>query len=154
MNATDTARPDSTSSVTPAAKPKRRLWVSVLLWFVILGSGFVIGAGATLIAIRNGVLHRIHHPDEIPPRVAARLQRDLDLSDEQTQQVAEILRRRQMALQSIRRQWQPQVEQQLDLLQEEVGEVLGEEQQEKWETRFNQFRRTWIPRVPPARGSR
>jgi hypothetical protein len=146
MSEASKSGPTGETTLPPAPRPRR--WLRVVMALVLFASGFVVGAGATLITVRNRVLHAIHHPEEGPPRVAAKLRRKLDLTDEQTRRVEEILRARQLALQAIRREAWPRVEVELDRVRREVAEVLDEQQRREWEERFAYLRETWIPPVP------
>ena len=119
------------------------------MWLVIFGSGCVVGAGAMLIAVRSGVLWAIHHPEEMPPRVAARLRSKLRLEEDQTRQVESILGARQTHLQDIRRRTQPTVEAELDELAEQVSAVLNDSQRAQWQQTFQSLRGTWLPAPPP-----
>jgi hypothetical protein len=131
------------------ARPRRR-WPTILLAFLLLFGGAVIGGGVTLLVVVHRVQYAIHHPSEFPARATARLRRSLDLTDQQAQAVEGILRQRQAALQEIRRDVQPLVEAQLDELQKEVAAVLNKEQARKWNRLFDEKRRTWMPPLPPA----
>jgi hypothetical protein len=128
--------------------PRRRLWVTLLLGLLIFGSGFIVGGGATLLALRNRAIYALHHPEKAPARIAAQLRWKLGLSDEQTQQVEKIVRKRQRALQAIRYDVQPKVEAELQLVESEIGEVLDKAQKAKWHALFTHLCNTWLP--PPA----
>jgi hypothetical protein len=142
----------SHAPATPShAKPptrRRRRWLRVVLWLVIFGSGLLVGTGLTLIAVRRGVLQAIHHPEQMPTNVSRRLQRTLDLDNQQTTQIREILRRRQVDLEEIRVRYQPEIEAQLDLIRAEIGQVLDDQQRETWYQIFDNKRRIWIPPLP------
>lgn len=127
---------------------RRRWWVSLVLALVIFGSGCIVGGAATLLVARNRILYALHHPEEGPARIAARLKRKLDLSDEQTQKVEAILAKRQAALAAIRRCVQPEVESQLDLVENEIAEVLDDAQRAEWHERIEALRATWLPPKP------
>jgi hypothetical protein len=151
----DAARngPESPTSEGPPAaalptRPRRRRWLSILLGLVIFTAGVVVGGAGALVALRHTLLYAIHHPDEFPPQAAARLRSVLDLSDEQTRQVEQVLRNRQAALQAIRREVQPRVEAELDLVDRQVGEILTPEQRASWNARFAELRGIWIPPAP------
>ena len=137
-------------SPPPAAPPPppRRRWVRWLLWLIVFGSGFVAGAGLTLIGVRKGLLESIHHPEIMPKKVAQRLQRPLDLSDEQMRRVEQIVAQRQQVLLQIRVRVQPEVEAELDVIQREIAQVLDDQQRVKWEQLFRHLRRTWLPPMP------
>jgi hypothetical protein len=153
MNESNPQKTDLPNAV--AWTPRRsRLWARFLLWLIIFVSGGAAGAGVTLIVIRQRVLHAIQHLDEMPARIAGCLRQRYDLSDRQTQQVEEILVRRQHALRVIRRQFQPEVERELDRLQEDISAVLDDKQRTKWQEYFQKLRQTWTPplelqRQPP-----
>ncbi len=136
------------STTNLSARPRRRRWLSLMLAIVIFTSGFVAGGGITLVTLRNTLLYWVHHPEEFPPRAAARLRSKLDLTGEQTRRVEAILRRRQAVLQTIRREVQPRVIAELDLVEQEIAEVLTPEQRERWHARFTELRETWTPAIP------
>jgi hypothetical protein len=119
------------------------------LSLVIFVSGAAAGTGITLLVIRNRVLHAIHHPEEMPSLIALRLRGTLHLSDEQVQQVEKILGRRQLAIQSIRRKFQPPIEAELDCVEKEISAVLDDQQRTHWCEHFEQLRSEWIPASPP-----
>ena len=127
---------------------RRRIGMKVLLSLVIFSSGAIAGTCATLILIRQQVHYRIHHPEEMPGKVASRIQWKFDLSDEQTKQVEAILADRQQAIQQIRREFQPQLERQLDQLEEEVADVLDDTQSATWQEWFQEMRTIWLPAAP------
>jgi len=131
-----------------ARRPRRRLLVRLLLTAVIFLSGGVVGAGVALIAVRQGIIHGIHHPEEMPRRIAHQLRHKLDLTDEQTHKVERILQQRQAVLQEIRGRYQPEVEHELDRLQQEVDEVLDANQRARWNITIENMRSTWIPKLP------
>ena len=138
------------SSTNTAMRPRRRRWVSILLSLGLLISGMVIGSGATLIVVHRVVQHRMRHPEELPGRAVARLRRPLNLSDEQATQIRSIVRQRLTKLQSMRHQWQPQLEAELDGLEKDVAAVLKPDQVEKWYRIAHERRRQWLPPLPPA----
>ncbi len=132
-------------------RPRRR-WVSWLLALLLLMSGAGIGSGLTALAMVRGVQHRLRHPEEFAARATARLRRFLDLTDQQAIEVEAALRTRQAALQKIRREVQPQVEEELRLLQAEVAASLTPDQADKWNRWFEQKRQTWLAPPPPPAG--
>ena len=142
--------PSPKAARQPLPRPRRpRRWLTVLLGVVIFVCGAVIGSAATLLIVRDRVLHMLRHPDEAPARITARLRRKLRLSDEQAEQVEAILARRQAALQEIRCKVQPTVERHLDAARDEIAAVLTPEQAETWHAHFTRLRDTWVPPLPP-----
>ena len=135
--------------------PRRRLGIRVLWSLIIFASGGVAGTGITLLVIRDRVLHAIHHPEEMPALIAARMRGNLDLSGAQVLQVESILNRRQLAIQAIRRQFQPQVESELDRVEKEISTVLNDEQHAlRCAQNFEQLRGDWMPSPPPETSNR
>jgi len=132
----------------PLPPAPRRRWLTVLLLLVIFFSGSVLGGGGMFVFLRNRALHVLHHPEDGPARMANRLRSKLGLSAEQTRQVEEILRQRQLALQAIRREVQPRVVAELNEVERQIAAVLDDAQQEKWHAIFTRLCDTWIPDVP------
>ncbi len=126
----------------------RRIAIRLLLSLLIFASGITVGVGSTLIVVRRGILYNIHHPETMPERLASHLRRRIGLTDQQTGQVQQILRRRQVALQGIRRRFQPQVEHELTQLQREVAEILDSEQRDQWDQWCRNVQSTWLPDMP------
>ena len=139
------ASPDPVASLVP---PPRRRWTRLLLALLIFLSGVGVGVGGALIVVRHRVLHAIHHPDEMPALLAARLRHRLRLSTEQVQRVETIFTQRQHALQEVRRRAQPEVEAELERVEQQVAEVLDEQQRQAWHRQFQQLRDTWLPALP------
>jgi hypothetical protein len=136
----------------PIAAAARGRWLRLLMLAVIFLSGLVAGVGVTLLAVRQGVLYGIHHPEEMPARVATRLRRPLNLSDQQAERIEAIIQQRQTHLQEIRRRFQPEVEAELEQVYAEIRELLDDQQRERWEQIYTHLRQTWIPPLPkPAR---
>jgi hypothetical protein len=76
------------------------------------------------------------------------MRRHLSLNEDQSREVLRILQDRQAHLEAIRREVQPRVEAELDLVASQVGQVLNERQRGKWLKRFAALRQTWLPQVP------
>ncbi|AFM25007.1 hypothetical protein [Desulfomonile tiedjei] len=148
MNDTMSKEPDITSDVeSPGLPPKRRRWRVVLLGIIILVCGVAIGAGGTVVIMRHTVLHAIQHPEEAPQRIADRVRKKLGISDEKAVRIEEILSERQKKIQALRRQVQPQIDDELNQAREEVAALLNPEQAAKWRERFDKLR-MWFPALP------
>ncbi len=143
--------PESAGPAPSEQRPlpiRRQFWKPALLSLVIFSSGAIGGTCATLIFIRQQVHHRIHHPEEMPSKIATRIQRKLSLSGEQTLQVEAIMVERQQAIQKIRREFQPQIETELEQLEKQVAGLLDDSQRIKWQAWFQEIRAKWIPAAP------
>ncbi|MEW6347631.1 MAG: hypothetical protein AB1646_01090 [Thermodesulfobacteriota bacterium] len=129
--------------------PKRKRWRSVLFGVIILLGGMVIGSGSTLIVLHKLVISAIHHPEQVPKRIAKRISRKLDLSKEQAAKVQAILIERQKALLAIRREVYPRVEAELRQARDQVAAILEPEKAQSWRNRFEELRAQWMPPPPP-----
>lgn len=87
-----------------------------------------------------------------PQRITDRVRGKLGISDEQAARIKAILSERQKAIQALRRQVQPQIEDELNQAREEVAALLNPEQAEKWRKRFDKLR-IWFPALPPESNS-
>ncbi len=137
-------------SPTGVASPRRRdKWKTVALGLAILLCGILIGAGGTVICVRKILVYAIHHPEEAPARLTARLRKKLHLSDDQAARVKAILSERQEAIQAIRRETQPKVMKEFEQAKEEIAATLTPDQARSWRSLFAQLQRRWIPVLPP-----
>jgi len=127
--------------------------VSLILALVIFGGGFVVGAGTAVVVAVRRVQHAIHHPEEAPARMTARLKRKLDLTDAQTVRVLAILTERQEAFQAIRREVQPRVLAELEQTRDQIAAALDPPQQAQWRRMYADLRARWLPDPPPAPAS-
>ena len=144
--------PSETTHPAPSITPpfRRRWWIRLILWCIIFGSGFVAGTGLTLIAVRQGMLQAVHHPEAMPAKLANRLRRPLGLDDQQVDQITDILRQRQRAFEQIRGRIQPELMQELDILDEQIVGVLNGDQRDRWNALSERLRATWIPPMPAS----
>lgn len=144
---------DTPSSVERGAKPaaplpKRRRWPTIVLALVLLVSGIAIGSGLTVLVVLRRVHDRLHHPEQLPADATAYLRWWLELNDEQAESVEATLRERRARILELRRRFQPELEEQIDRIEEEVGAVLKPEQKEKWTQWYRAKRRLWVPPLP------
>jgi hypothetical protein len=145
MNA-ELAEPIS-DSLPPAPLPRRR-WLTALLGMLIFVAGAACGAGFTVVVVANRVQHAIQHPEEAPPRIAARLKWRLGLDDDQQAKVEAIVAKHQVELLAIRREFQPKVVDQLEQVRDEISGVLNDSQRERWTKLFDEVRERWLPAMP------
>ena len=135
---------DATTPLAGEGKPLPprgpRPWVMVLVGLVIVVSGAVIGAGVTVLALKN----RLAAPPTPGERTAALIASDLrnryNLTDEQAKQVKEIMARRMEVIEAIRRQAHEQMAAEHETLRAEMKAVLTPEQFEQWLAQFESLR--------------
>ncbi len=127
---------------------RTRRWLIWLLMLAMFLSGMGIGIGGTLIVVRNRILDAFHHPEKAPKQIADRLRNKLSLTEAQASRVEAILQAHQVELRKIRRVAQPQVEAQLDQVEQEIDQMLDAGQQAKWHEMMSSLREVWIPTRP------
>lgn len=137
--------PTKASPSTRARKKRHWVW-SVLIGAAILVCGMIIGACLTLIVVRNRVIDLIQHPQKRTTAMVRRLDRALDLSEDQRSEIRDVLRKHRAEFNEIRREVGPRVKEQIEALDRDVSEVLNEEQRKKWNQYLNRLRRLWMPR--------
>src|SRR5262245_39974266 len=127
------------------APPKRRRWVTVLLALLVFGAGMASGSALTISVIVHRLQYVFKHPEGMPGRIVARLENRLGLDETQKTKVEAIVAKRQAAMMDLRREFEPHLMEQLDLLRAEIGELLTEAQRAKWERMFDDLRKRWLP---------
>ena len=120
---------------------KRRRWLKVVLGLIILLCGFVLGVGTTLVVSKHRIFRIMHDSDHVANEITWRLSWWLNLSDEQKITVKQILTKRHKALQKIFIKTWPQVDHQLNLVEQEVSKVLNPKQAAKWQKKFRKMRK-------------
>lgn len=126
---------------------RRRWWREVILGITLFACGFLVGGvvvtkhyiARVANVARNGIDRQ---------QATARLQRMLDLDEEQAQQVQTILSKGLDDLRDIRQSVRPQVDATLQRVRAEVSSLLHERQKRIWERRFDLLRERWFPSIP------
>ena len=142
-----------TNELLPPPPRARRPWLTVLLGLVIFAGGLACGVGGTLWLLRDRALRFIHHPEEMPAVVTARMRSKLGLTDTQAATVQAILERHQHELVAIRAGVLPQVAAHIDAVEREVAAVLNPEQAASWTARVDELRTLWLPKTPGVSSS-
>ena len=125
----------------PSQTSKKRRWKLVLLGLVILFCGMVIGAGITFHLGNAMMFHALSPGSEMAERVMKRIERDLDLTDDQRPRVAEIVVHRVSELKSIFMDASIRINEQFMLLHDEVAQIISEEQKLKWEKHYKKMQK-------------
>lgn len=121
------------SEIDVSTAPRRRLLTTtlaaVVLVLVTFASGFVAGIAADRLVLRKR--------DRIPPMattmMARRLDRHLDLTDEQRAKVERILARRHDRMNALWTSIRPQLRREIDSTNDEIAGILTPEQRERFE---------------------
>lgn len=141
-----------TTNVEPVpslVRPRRRWWRSLLVGIAILFCGMLIGSGLTMRVLWNRVTDIVQHPDQLPQRITQRVNRFLDLTPEQQTKVQDILAKRQLSIEALRRQVYPNIQSEMDGLRDDVAAILNPDQARRWKERFEQLRTRWWPPLLP-----
>ncbi len=128
----------------PLAPSRRRCWLSLLLMTVIFVSGGFIGAGLTIISRPERPRGR-RTLEEARDRFTEKIADRRDLSEQQIEQVRQIVHERLLAGQKLRKKIQPEMETQWILLKEKVGALLNAEQAQEWEKYYTELHDRWTP---------
>lgn len=130
-----------------------RAWLTLLMGGLLLVSGMVMGAGGSVLFLKHRFDQPNHEPKHFSDRLANRVTRDLDLSEEQSTKVREIFKAHQEEMHTIRLQIKDDIDSSFDDLKSEVEAVLTPDQIEKWERRIHEYReRPSHDRGPGGRG--
>jgi len=124
--------------------PKKRDIIPFVLAAVILLCGVVIGAGGTVLFLRNKALSIIHNPEKLPDRITNLVQRHYSLEEGQTEEVRKVLGEHLTELEILRQNTRPVVDKQLDAIRDEIAAIMGEEQGAVWREDFEHLRGEWL----------
>lgn len=152
--------------IPPPAQPGHRRTGrgrAILLSVVIFLCGAIVGGVGAMALLHRTLIKGRPHPEHAPALAGRHLQRKLDLTDEQAEEVRAILKRRFAALRTIRDRTHPHIQGEMTLLEDQVAEVLDERQAKEWRTMCSRFRhrfragehrerRRGGPRHPDGRG--
>jgi hypothetical protein len=117
---------------------------TALFSLVIFLSGVVVGGGLTLHILWKRLVVDAHRPEVVASRITNRMTRRLDLTPEQREKVAEIIKKRQEHFQRIRRRVRPRVWAELEGARQEINGVLTPEQAEKFNRHFEHVKKRWL----------
>lgn len=141
---------EDTGSPSPQlAKPPRLWWrrtFQIVLVLLIFVSGMVVGGLVTM--------HRMHHRmrnfekdrPEIAFRILQRLNHEYHFSEEQKLQAKDIIERHLDDVVALRNEVRPRIESNFKKFEDEMGEIMEEEQREKWRHDIRHFGKRMFPR--------
>jgi hypothetical protein len=133
----DNALPEP-SAVVP---PRRNRGMFMGLLAAVFVSGGVVGGGAGMLITQQQFSDCLRHPERMPARMMAMFKSELNLTDEQTKQVDEIVCRHHEQIESIRAEVRPRFAAEFNALHDEVNAVLTDAQRAKWEEMRERFRK-------------
>jgi hypothetical protein len=120
--------------MTSALKP-------ILFSILILISGVVIGAGLTLILTGDsGTSQSLPPaPEYMSSRMVERIAKELRLSPEQHTQLGPIVQQHMKAIEDIRKQARPEINNELKLMNEKILSILDEDQRPVWKGKIQRM---------------
>jgi len=133
---------------------RREVWLSIILGSLILLCGIAIGSSVVILGFREEMTHYGIHPDRSPAIIAARMQRQLELTDEQTKKVQSLLQKRFKAVQATHKEAQKKIDAEHKQLRAEMKKVLTDEQFELWDAHFKRMQEQAARRDEPDRRRR
>lgn len=132
---------------------RRRRWIMAGIFALVFLAGMVAGSAVATRVITDQFRLRPRDPHAIPQRITRRMQRKLNLSDEQSRQIQTILTNRLDSLLAMHHGLKPQIKSEIQRTENEVAQVLTPSQAQKWRRWFNRrFREHWASPPPPPRG--
>jgi len=129
-----------------AAPPRRRGWVTLLLCLLIFGGGGVVGAGATALVLGSRVRDAVMHPEAAPHRIAERLRRKLDLTDDQAGRIEQRITELHTQILAARGDFLDRIEPILDEIEDAITLELPSSKRDLFHERFAEVRDEWLPR--------
>ncbi|MCP4643920.1 MAG: hypothetical protein GY851_25985 [bacterium] len=139
----------SESSAPRPSRRRKRHWLkTAVLALVIFLCGAVAGGGVTSHMIWSRMRDAFKDPSAIPTRIAGHMQRKLDLTDDQRDEIEAIFRSTGEELMALREEVEPRLADHFRKARDEVKAVLTPEQAEKWEKEFGERRKHWFPHLP------
>src|SRR5262249_1597433 len=133
-------RPAMSDATLPAAPARRSGWLTFVLWLLIFGGGAVVGAGATALFVGSRVREALLHPEAAPHRIAERLRRRLDLTDEQAGRIEQRITELHGKILQARADFVERVDPVLDQIEEAIAAELPAEKVAEFREKFDDVR--------------
>lgn len=136
--------------------PRRTVLIATVVVVLAFVAGIIVGAVGSRVWQWRGGSHRMHVQGirMMSDRMVHRLDRELDLSDEQRAQIEKILETRTQRIDGVWTRVGPQVRIEIDATNAEIERVLNPEQRQKFQELKMHFQRRRMlihPPPPPPR---
>ena len=135
----------------PPVPARRKRWITVLLSALIFLGGGVVGAGIAAVHLSRQAREALQHPELAPKRIAARLERRLDLDADQAARVEQVVSDHQQRLMDVRGDFLEAAQPEFDALERDIAAVLTPEQSLAFERQVRGLRDEWLPRFDAHR---
>ncbi|MFA4945210.1 MAG: hypothetical protein WC789_10985 [Lentisphaeria bacterium] len=133
---------ENEKTVTLPRPVRRKLWLILLLPGIFFG-GMVVGSALTVAVAVRRIRDVTGNPEKTAGRIIARMDRYLDLTNEQEAEVKTIVRNTLDDLLAQRAAVRRQTLLRLAAARREMDAVLTPEQQQKLDDRFGRLRKLW-----------
>ncbi|HDP33643.1 MAG TPA: hypothetical protein ENN29_00870 [Candidatus Hydrogenedentes bacterium] len=117
-------------------RARRRYWLHILLAFIILVCGVIIGSGATIYFFSTRIIAGLQNIDEFPMRASEQMRYRLGLDKEQTSKIRAILEERKERYAEFITNMQSYFAEELQSLEKEITPLLTPEQLKIWKNRM------------------
>ena len=117
--------------------------ISVLL--VVFVAGGLAGAMLAMKSVHSRMEYLRKNPDALPTVVVPRLQHILALSDQQSEQLREIIGRRHPRIIEFRNQGMVGMHAEFEAMEKEIAAILDEQQAAKWHAVADNVRSRFMP---------
>lgn len=132
----------------PPPPPIGRRWPRYVLLLCVFLCGGIVGAVGGGYGMRERMIAMIQNPEQVPDRILPRIRAELVLSEDQSRQVEEIVRRRHSAMEAHRAESYPRQLAEFKAMHDEVADLLSTEQREKWLSLCDTVERRYLPQRP------
>jgi hypothetical protein len=136
-----------------AGPPVRHRGMFMGLLAAVFVSGGVVGGGLGMMFTQQQFSDCLRHPERMPERMMGMFRSELKLTDEQTKQVEEIVRRHHEQIEALRAEIRPRFSAEFNAIHTEVSAVLSETQRTTWNEMRERFRKDF-PRGKRGRNDR
>ncbi|MAT15117.1 MAG: hypothetical protein CMJ46_07585 [Planctomyces sp.] len=143
----ETVAPDPPLTPPTRRRSKWRIIVQLLLVLLVFGGGVVTGGALAFRFVRQRMQNFETQSDTMIERIHTRMVWKYDLSDEQSAQLKEILRRNFDDLIALRREFRPRLAAEMESIEEDVAAILTESQRAEWRENFRNFSDVVFPGV-------
>jgi hypothetical protein len=122
-----------------------------------MSAAFIFGAvvGATVLSqfLWKSYVDRLQTRGPNTERIIGELRPELDLSEEQSKRLTEVLTDHRQKMKALHDDLKPKVEERLESLRSDVEAILTPEQAERWNARYIELKDRWLPpdrKLPPG----
>ena len=121
-------------------------WIQISVLLVVFVAGGLAGAMLAMKSVHSRMEYLRKNPEALPTVVVPRLQHILALSDEQSEQLREIISRRHPRIIEFRDQGMVGMHAEFDAMEKEIAGILDDQQAAKWHAVADNVRSRFMPR--------